>query len=112
MNTNENADSRESTRFDVTVIKRISDKAAYEANMAAISTLVRTQKYHHIVAWGKFLGFTPETVKKSVSEAEAENAPADAIQKIDGRWRCLADIENESNRQRVNDIATGFRSRL
>jgi hypothetical protein len=87
------------------VIPKVSDRAANDANLAAIDRLVRTQKYHHIIAWGKFLGFTPVTITQTISDAEVDNAPADAIQKIDGRWNTLADIENETNRQRVEALA-------
>jgi hypothetical protein len=87
------------------VIFSISDKAANDANMAAIDQLVRVTKYRHIVAWGKMLGFTPQTVQNSVNEAEADNAPEDAIQKIDGQWLRVGDIANDSNRQRTNDLA-------
>ncbi len=87
------------------VIPRMADNAANDANNAAIDRLVTTHKYLYIVAWGKFLGFTPETVRKYLIEAEAENAPDDAIQKTQGKWLCLADIENEENRQRVRNLA-------
>ncbi len=52
----------------------------------------------------KFLGFTPDTVNKHVIEAETDNAPADSLQKIQGKWLCLADIENVENRRRVQDL--------
>ena len=87
------------------VIPRISDRAANAANMAAIDEFVRTGKYNHIVAWGKWLGFTPQTVQKHVEQAEAENAPEDAIQKIDGKWDLVGDIANETNRKWVNELA-------
>ncbi len=93
---------------DVTsTIPRISDTAAYEENMAAIDRLIRTARYHHIIAWGKWLGLTPETVRNMIEVAQLDNAPVDAIQKIDGRWLRLQDIENESNRNRVDDLASG-----
>jgi hypothetical protein len=92
-------------------IRRISDNAAYQANVVAIDGLVKTLKYHHIVAWGKWLGFTPETVNKSLIDAEVDNAPADAVQKIDGVWICLEDIKNETNRKRVDDIAMSSANR-
>jgi hypothetical protein len=88
-----------------TVIPRIADEAANSANMAEIDRLVSTQKYRHIVAWGKWLGFTPVAVLQIVREAEADNAPPDAIQKIDGRWLRLEDIANETNRRRVEELA-------
>ena len=93
------------------LIPRVADKVANDANIASIDRLVKTPKYHHIVAWGKWLGFTPETVCKHIQEAEADSAPADAIQKIDGQWLRLADIANETNRRRVEEIANsdGFR---
>ena len=91
--------SRDST------IPRISDQAAYEANITAIDQRVTTDKYFHIVAWGKWLGFTPETVRQALEVAESDLAPSDAIQKIDGRWLRLHDIQNESNRNRVDELA-------
>lgn len=83
----------------------MSDQAAYEATIAAIDHLVTTDKYFHIVAWGKWLGFMPETVRQAIEVAESDLAPPDAIQKIDGRWLRLPDIQNESNRNRVNELA-------
>lgn len=90
---------------DMTVIPRLSDELAKEANLAAIDRLASTDKYHHIVAWGKWLGFTPSTVVESIRLAEAENPPADVVQKVDGKWVRLGDVANESNRQRVDEIA-------
>ena len=86
------------------VIPCSADKVADTKNILAIDTLVRTEKYRHVVAWGKWLGFTPESVQMQVREAEMDDAPADAIQKIDGRWLRFGDINNESNRQRVSDL--------
>lgn len=91
--------------MDGTVIPSMSDRAANDANLAAIDRQVRTEKYHHIVAWGKFLGFTPATITTSIQQAETDEAPLDAIQKVDGKWLRLGDIENETNRERVNAIA-------
>lgn len=83
------------------LIPKVSDKAANITNIAAIDRIANSPKYRYIVGWGKYLGFTPETILKSLQDAEAENAPADAIQKIDGRWFCISDIQNDANRQRV-----------
>jgi len=91
--------------MDESVIPSTSDRAAYTANAAAIDELVSTEKYHHMVAWGKWLGFTPRTVEKYVNQAEDENAPTDAVQKIDGQWVRLQDVANETNRRRVDEIA-------
>ncbi len=77
--------------------------------MVEIDNVVKTQKYHHIVAWAKWLGFTPESARKIIEEAQLDDAPADAIQKVDGRWLCLGDINNESNRNRVDNLATDSR---
>jgi hypothetical protein len=88
-----------------TVIPSTSDDVAFRANMAAIDRLVTTRKYHHIVAWGKWLGFTPETVEDQVELAEAEHAPEDSIQKLYGTWIRVGDIVNEANRQQVNELA-------
>src|SRR5689334_8664917 len=85
---------------DHSVIPSIADLAANNANMAAIDRLVATRTYHHIVAWGKWLGFTPDTVRNLVQEAEADGAPANAIQKIDGKWLTSGDIQNEGNRSK------------
>lgn len=87
-------------------IPRMADRAANDANIAAIDRLCRTQKYRHIVAWGKFLGLTPTTICSSLEQAEADNAPVDAIQKVGGAWLCLGDIVNETNRKAVGDLAT------
>ena len=88
-------------------IPRISDTAAYRENMVAIDRMVSTPKCYHIIAWGKWLGLTPETVRNIIEAAQSDNAPPDAIQKIDGRWLRLQDIENESNRNCVDDLASG-----
>lgn len=90
-----------------TVIPSIADKAANSANSAAIDLMIDAARYPYIVAWGKWLGFTPETVQKTVAEAEADDAPPEAIQKINGRWSTLSDIVDESNRQHVAEIALG-----
>lgn len=87
------------------VIPSRSDRAAYEANMAAIDRLIGACRWPYIVAWGKFLGFTPETVQEYVEEAEADNAPAESIQKFDDGWSELSDIVNETNRRRVMALA-------
>lgn len=105
MDTNLSVEPAKAPIPDGSVIPSTSDRAAFAANMAAIDELVRTRKYYHIVAWGKWLGFTPQTVQKYVDQAEAENAPDDVIQKIDGHWHRVGDIANESNRKRVNELA-------
>jgi hypothetical protein len=87
------------------VIPSVSDAAAYEANCDAIDRLVGECQYPYIVAWGKFLGFSPETVKEYVEQAEADNAPAEAIQKSDDKWMLLSSVKNESNRKRVMELA-------
>ena len=87
------------------VIPSRSDRAAYEANMAAIDRLIGQCRYPYIVAWGKFLGFTPQAVQEYVQDAEADNAPAESIQKFDDGWSVLSDIVNETNRQRVMALA-------
>lgn len=72
---------------------------------AAIDTLIGASRYPYIVAWGKWLGFKPETVRNDVVKAETDDAPHESVQKIDGRWVFLADIQNDSNRQRIIAIA-------
>ena len=94
-----------STHPDATVIPSTSDNVANAKNMAAIDRVVVAGKYRYIVAWGKWLGFTPQTVLKCVQLAEADDAPEDAIQKIDGRWLRTSDIANQSNRDQVEDLA-------
>ena len=94
-----------SMNVDKTLIPSISDKVADAANRAEIDKLVAPGKFRHVVAWGKWLGFTPETVLKSVELAEADNAPEDSIQKIEGRWVRVSDIVNEANRMRVDELA-------
>ncbi len=87
-----------------TVIPAIADRVANCENIVSIDLIAETQKYFHIVAWGKFLGFTPASVCRSISEAESDSAPHDSIQKINGRWLRLEDIRNQSNRQRVAEL--------
>lgn len=81
------------------------DRASTAANSAAIDRLIPTTRYPYLVAWAKWLGFTPEAVRQGVLEAEKDNAPQDSIQKIDGRWLVLDDIKNDTNRKRVEKIA-------
>ena len=95
----------ESPDSPTSVIPQISDARAHAANQTAIDRFVHTDRFHHIIAWGKWLGFTPQTVLKAVKDAEADDAPWDAIQKIDGRWLRLDDITNEENRRQVEEIA-------
>lgn len=87
------------------VIRSISDAAAYKANCEAIDRLVGKCGYPYIVAWGKFLGFTPETVHEYVRQAEVDNAPMEAIQKLDDGWSVVSSIKNETNRRRVMELA-------
>ena len=88
---------------DATVIQSISDTVANAANIAAIDRFV-TGRYGHIIAWGKWLGFTPEAVLNSVRQAEADNAPEDSIQKINGQWLRVGDIVNDTNRKRFEEL--------
>ncbi|HVU47240.1 MAG TPA: hypothetical protein VFE62_00280 [Gemmataceae bacterium] len=83
----------------------ISDAVAFEANCDAIDQLVGECRYPYIVAWGKFLGFTPETVREHVQNAEVDDAPMDAIQKCDGEWLLLSTIKNDTNRKRVVELS-------
>lgn len=87
------------------VIPRISDPEANAANIAAIDREVGGSRFRHIVAWGKFLGFTPETVARCIELAEAEKAPLNAIQKFSNGWHTVHDIANEANRQSVERLA-------
>lgn len=87
------------------VIPNISDVSAYRANCDAIDRLIGECRYPYIVAWGKFLGFTPETVREYVQKAEADKAPTEAIQKLDDEWLVLSNINNETNRRRVMELA-------
>jgi hypothetical protein len=95
---------------DGTVIPLIADQVANAANQAAIDRLVSSEKYPCIVAWGKWLGFTPETVLQQVRQAEADNAPADAIQKVQEGWLRLADITSEVNRAAVVGLSHSARA--
>lgn len=90
---------------DDSVISSTSNVADLIANAEAIDRQIGTTKYRHIVAWGKWLGFTPKTVEKYVREAEVQDVPEDVVQRIDGTWIRLCDIANESNRNRVEEIA-------
>lgn len=87
------------------IIPFLSETAAYEENMAAIDRTIKTEKYHHIIAWGKWLDFTPDSVRNLIEVAILDDAPADAIQKIDGVWLRLRDIVNGSNRNHVDYLA-------
>lgn len=87
------------------VIRRISDPGANEANCDAIDRLIGECRHPYIVAWGKFLGFAPETVKEYIQKAEAENAPVEAVQKLDDEWILLSSIKDEVNRSRVANLA-------
>jgi hypothetical protein len=44
-------------------------------------------------------------VQEYVQKAEAEDAPAESIQKFDDGWSVLSDIVNETNRRRVMALA-------
>ena len=90
---------------DTTVIASMADRVANQANMSAIDRMVTIKKYAYIIAWGKWLGFTPETVQKSVTEAQADDAPLDAIQKINGKWLRVDDVINDTNRSQVMALA-------
>jgi len=87
------------------VIPSIGDRAADAANLAAIDLQGAITRYRYIVAWGKWLGFTPASIQASIALAETDNAPVDAIQKIEGEWLTLDDIANQSNRRTVENIA-------
>lgn len=91
--------------FDDRVIPTVADRAEYEANIVAIDHSVRDTPYRHAVAWGKWLGFRPGVVTATVRLAEAENAPLDVVQKVQGRWVRLADVANEANRETVDRLA-------
>lgn len=86
-------------------IPRISDTVAYKTNCEAIDRLIGECGYPYIVAWGKFLGFAPETVMEYVQQAEADKAPTDAIQKFEDQWMLLSAIRSDSNRRRVTELA-------
>ena len=90
---------------DGTVIPSTADPVAYRANMRAIDEQVAPKTYAYIIAWGKWLGFTPFSVQRSVDEAVVDNAPLDVIQKIDGKWLHLDGIANDTNRNRVMALA-------
>ena len=87
------------------VIPKIADAVAYEANMIEIDRLVKTTKYRHIVGWGKWLGFTPDTVQRELAQAENDDVPIDVVQKAGNRWLRLGDIQNETNRLRVIELS-------
>jgi hypothetical protein len=89
---------------DGTVIPSTSDRVAYKRNMEEIDRLVVSSRYPYIVAWGKWLGFTPEVVLKYVTLAESENAPEDSIQKTEGKWVRIGDVVNDTNRNRVEGL--------
>jgi hypothetical protein len=90
---------------EATVIPSISDPVADSANLAAIDSTIKSTRYSYIVAWGKWLGFTPASIKESIAQAEADDASPDVIQKIDGEWLTLDDIVSQSNRTVVEAIA-------
>lgn len=92
---------------DQRIIPKQSDDAANARNVEAIERAAGTSRYRYIVAWGKFLGFTPATVCSEIEQAEADNAPVTAIQKLQGRWHTIEDITNDTNRARVIELARG-----
>ena len=61
--TMENTDSEERLKSK-TVIASTADRNAYSVNCLAIDNLVKTKRFRYIVAWGKWLGFTPDAVQK------------------------------------------------
>ena len=89
---------------EISVIPRIADSVAYKANMIEIDRLLKPSRYRHIVAWGKWLGFKPQVVQRNLGEADDDNAPLDAIQKVDGRWLQISDIQSDANRLRVIEL--------
>jgi hypothetical protein len=89
------------------LIPDTADREAYRANAEAIDSLVKAERHRFVVAWGKWLGFTPEEVQDHVAEAEADNAPHNAIQKMDGAWLTTDEIRNGDNLRKVTDIAAG-----
>ncbi|HJT35116.1 MAG TPA: hypothetical protein VJ783_24025 [Pirellulales bacterium] len=90
-------------------IQNRSDPAIYKANCEAIDRLIGRCRYPYVVAWGKFLGAPPETVRQWVRQAEAGDAPADAIQYFrDGLgegWGTVDSIRNDTNRRLVIALA-------
>ena len=93
------------------LIPKQSDESANRANVLAIDKAAGGSRYAFIVAWGKFLGFTPDTVCREIERAEAEGAPLNAIQKIEGRWHTIDDIANDTNRSRVEALSRGTSTR-
>ena len=65
-----------------TVIPSVSDMVANTENMDAIDRLVVCGKHRHIVAWGKWLGFTPQTVLKSVELVKQKAHPKTRSRKL------------------------------
>ncbi|AMV17412.1 hypothetical protein [Planctomyces sp. SH-PL14] len=96
---------------DSSVIPGLAYRVANAANIAAIDRLVDATRYPYVVAWGKWLGFTPQAVQKNVLQAQEDNAPPESIQKIDGQWRVLDDIQNDENRRRVVQFARSAHGR-
>ncbi len=92
-------------RIDARMIPSTADHAAWTANCQAIDRVTGTSRYPYIVAWGKFLGFTASTALDYLQKAEAENAPSEAIQKIEDQWLVVSNIRNETNRRLVIDLA-------
>jgi hypothetical protein len=88
------------------MVEKLSAPGAFKANCEAIDRLIGDCPYPYIVAWGKFLGFLPYVVQEYVEKAIADNAPTDAIQKFDDGWSTLDDINNETNRSRIIELAS------
>ncbi len=78
---------------------------ATAANNAGINAIATSATHPYIAAWGKLLGFTPATVENELRLAAQDNAPADAVQRIGGKWTTLADIRSEATRQQVIALA-------
>lgn len=87
------------------VIPCSTDRAAWKANCEAINQVVGECRYPYIISWGKFLGFAPEAVMEQLEKAELDEAPFDAIQKVDDEWMLLSSIKNDTNRRRVMELA-------
>lgn len=61
-------------------------------------------KYLSIVAWGRFTASSNDYIAAQLDKAKADNAPATAIYKREGRWYTLDDISDEGTKTRVGNI--------
>jgi hypothetical protein len=69
-------------------------------------------KYQAIRLWGQMLGSFPYYIEREQREAEAANAPLDAIyERATDDWVRLCDIENTATKHRLTDQLLSYHTR-